>query len=123
MISIKINCACGQRYAFDVEPVQGLMPHAVACPVCNADGTDSANAMIAQAAAPVSIAPAPSGGLRLRGANAESSTPVAATAASTTAAPSRHAPLLPGQISRDQAFSEARAKMMWGTNLNRSSSS
>ena len=48
MIPIKVQCACGQRYAFDVEPVNGRMPAPVACPVCGADGTADANEIIAQ---------------------------------------------------------------------------
>jgi hypothetical protein len=48
MIPIKLQCGCGQRYAFDVEPVAGQMPWAVACPVCGADGTHAANTVIAQ---------------------------------------------------------------------------
>jgi hypothetical protein len=48
MLPIKINCACGQRYAFDVEPVNGRMPAPVACPVCGVDGTAVANDIIAQ---------------------------------------------------------------------------
>ena len=60
MIPIKIQCSCGQRYSFEVEPVNGAMPSPVACPVCGADGTAVANGAIAQslAAAPVE-APAP----------------------------------------------------------------
>ncbi len=45
---VKINCGCGQHYAFDVEPVAGRMPANVACPTCGADGTDAANTSIAQ---------------------------------------------------------------------------
>jgi hypothetical protein len=48
MISIKVQCGCGQKYAFDVEPINGLMPQAVNCPVCGADGTAAANEMIAR---------------------------------------------------------------------------
>jgi hypothetical protein len=48
MIPIKIQCACGQRYAFDVEPVAGRMPGAVCCPICGADGTTAANTALAQ---------------------------------------------------------------------------
>jgi len=48
MIPIKIQCGCGQKYAFDVEPVNGQMGTAVACPACGADGTAAANAIIAQ---------------------------------------------------------------------------
>lgn len=51
MIPIKIQCGCGQRYAFDVEPVNGFMPTNVACPTCGVDGTTAANEMIAQALA------------------------------------------------------------------------
>ena len=47
MIPIKIQCGCGQRYAFDVEPVDGVMPSPVACPICGADGTTAANEIIA----------------------------------------------------------------------------
>ena len=52
MIPIKIQCECGQRYAFDVEPVNGRMTSPVACPACGADGTIAANAIIAQSAQP-----------------------------------------------------------------------
>ena len=48
MIPIKIQCGCGQRYAFDVEPVNGRMTSTVACPTCGVDGTAAANEMIAQ---------------------------------------------------------------------------
>jgi hypothetical protein len=47
-IPVKIQCACGQRYAFDVEPIAGRMPAPVSCPVCGADGTASANTILAQ---------------------------------------------------------------------------
>lgn len=47
MIPIKIQCGCGQRYAFDIEPVCGRMPAAVKCPVCKEDGTGVANEVIA----------------------------------------------------------------------------
>ena len=49
MIPIKVQCGCGQRYAFEVEPVNGLMATAVACPACGVDGTETANGMIALA--------------------------------------------------------------------------
>src|SRR6185295_5493670 len=48
MIPIRIECGCGQHYAFDVEPVEGHMPTAVKCPGCGADGTAAANAFIRQ---------------------------------------------------------------------------
>jgi hypothetical protein len=48
MNTVKIECDCGQRYAFDVEPIHGRMPAPVACPGCGADGTAKANAVLAQ---------------------------------------------------------------------------
>ena len=47
---IKIQCPCGSKYSFEVEPVEGRMPFAVNCPTCNADGTETANRLIAEAA-------------------------------------------------------------------------
>jgi len=47
MIPVKIQCSCGQRYAFDVEPICGRMTSSVVCPVCGADGTLAANEIIA----------------------------------------------------------------------------
>jgi hypothetical protein len=43
MIPVKIYCACGQKYAFDVQHTDGLMPVPVACPACGRDGTEEAN--------------------------------------------------------------------------------
>jgi hypothetical protein len=52
-MTIKVQCSCGAKYSFEVEPVEGRMPYAVNCPVCNADGTETANELIAaQAGAP-----------------------------------------------------------------------
>jgi len=48
MIPVKIFCACGQKYAFEVQPVDGRMPVPVNCPVCHRDGTESANQIIAK---------------------------------------------------------------------------
>jgi outer membrane protein assembly factor BamB len=47
-MTIKVQCPCGAKYSFEVEPVDGRMPFAVTCPVCNADGTELANQLIAQ---------------------------------------------------------------------------
>ena len=59
MILIKIQCGCGQKYAFDVEPINGRMPQRVNCPACRADGTAAANEIIASQlsapAAPVAV--------------------------------------------------------------------
>ena len=82
MIPVKIQCACGQRYSFDVEPVNGRMPYAVACPVCNADGTAAANAIIAPTlgiAATAVPAAAPAAALRT---STPAQTPAPAAAAS-----------------------------------------
>jgi hypothetical protein len=49
-MTIKIQCQCGSKYFFEVEPVEGRMPFSVHCPTCNAEGTDAANQFIAQAA-------------------------------------------------------------------------
>jgi hypothetical protein len=48
MTEIKVHCACGQKFKFDVEPVGGKVPFAVNCPACGADGTAAANAILAQ---------------------------------------------------------------------------
>src|ERR1041385_6460543 len=42
MIPIKIECNCGQKYAFEIEPLDGRMPSRVSCPVCGADGNAAA---------------------------------------------------------------------------------
>ncbi len=48
MIELKVQCDCGQKFKFDVEPVDGQMPFAVACPICGADGTGKANELLQQ---------------------------------------------------------------------------
>lgn len=72
MIPIKVQCSCGQKYAFDVEPVNGQVASAVACPVCGMDGTAVANQIISQSLA--AQAPPASPVTRLRTAAA---TPIA----------------------------------------------
>lgn len=47
-MEIKIQCSCGTRYKFDVEPVNGRVPTPLACPNCHVSWTEHANAMIAQ---------------------------------------------------------------------------
>ena len=61
MIPIRIECECGQPYAFEIEPVNGRMPVPVACPTCGRDGTLAANEAIAAtlAAAPPPPTPVP----------------------------------------------------------------
>jgi hypothetical protein len=58
MTELKVECDCGQRYKFDVEPVNGRMPFTVNCPACGIDGTEKANALLQQNMAG-SIAPSP----------------------------------------------------------------
>lgn len=72
-MELKVACDCGQKYKFDVEPVEGRMPFAVNCPVCGVDGTSSANQLLEQHFAAVPAAPTPvaqpalatAGGLRI----------------------------------------------------------
>jgi len=64
MMEVKVQCDCGQKYKFDVEPVNGRMPFAVTCPICGADGTAKANAILGetivyQIPAPASPPPPP----------------------------------------------------------------
>lgn len=47
-IPIKIFCACGQKYSFDVVPFNGRMPVPINCPLCERDGTDEANRILAK---------------------------------------------------------------------------
>jgi hypothetical protein len=65
MIPVKIQCACGQRYSFDAEPVDGHMASAIACPVCGADGTAAANEIITRTLAE-HLEGQPAAGARLR---------------------------------------------------------
>jgi len=65
-MDVKVICQCGAKFQFEVEPVHGRMPGPIACPVCNADATEAANAIIAQklpapapASAPAQFAAAP----------------------------------------------------------------
>src|SRR5882757_1745471 len=46
MISLTINCVCGQQYACDVNP-QAERPAPVACPSCRRDGTAAVNQFLA----------------------------------------------------------------------------
>jgi uncharacterized protein YxjI len=70
-MEVKIECACGTKFKFDVEPVNGMMPAPVHCPTCNANATVSANVIISQNRQAALAAPAPpTGGTRLRVAGA-----------------------------------------------------
>jgi len=57
-VPVKIVCVCGQKYAFDVYPLNGRMPLPIRCPVCGADGTAVANEIIARALKPPPPSPA-----------------------------------------------------------------
>jgi hypothetical protein len=80
-MELKVVCACGQKYKFDVEPVGGQMPFTVNCPVCQQDGTATANQLLAQMPpppiAPPPMAPAPTA-LRINVPTAEPATAYAA---------------------------------------------
>ena len=114
MVSVKIECGCGQHYSFDVMPVNGKMGSAVACPTCGADGTEVANDVIASKLAPpysppTEAVPVPSstGGARLRiGATDHESSP----ASPGVRVDSRSL----GLVDRETAETEARAKISWG---------
>ena len=132
MIAVKIECDCGQHYAFDVEPVNGRMGSEVACPTCGTDGTPAANHVIAQKLGPPppdldpvihipppqpkhtpTLAPAPppapaSSGMGLKINKTVEAAPVAETPR--VALSNREL----GIVSREQAEAEARAKVSWG---------
>ena len=59
MIELKVYCDCGQKYKFDVKPVNGQMPFTVACPICRRDGTTKANELLQQMAVFKQVEPAP----------------------------------------------------------------
>ena len=112
MMRVKIQCDCGQRYAFDVEPVNGRTPSPVACPACGADGTGTANEIISSQLTAQPLAAAASSPTPVH--IAASQNPIRlATPAIIAPTTTRHNPL-PGQLDRTQAEHEARAKAMWG---------
>jgi len=105
MITVKILCGCGQKYAFDVEPYHGRMPSSVQCPICKVDGTEAANEILArtlppptQSAAPLkNMTPPPTAGsLRIAG------SPAATPAAAPVSAPPPPRAATPGGISSAQ---------------------
>ena len=62
-MEIKVQCDCGTKYAFDVEPVEGRMPAPVYCPSCGKDGTAASNLILEQT---LGVQPTSSGHSRLR---------------------------------------------------------
>jgi hypothetical protein len=118
MIPIRIECGCGQHYAFDVEPVEGHMPTAVKCPGCGADGTAAANAFIAQAIPKPVVTATPVARPRLH-VSVPSPAPALLVAGSVAEAPPAAAvesrPGIPGrEIDHAKVMNEARAKIFWG---------
>lgn len=120
MIPIKIQCSCGQRYSFDVEPIDGHMPGAIACPACGAEGTGAANDYIAQnaSAQPAVVAApaaAPVARVRVKSNDPPQPSAPAVTATSLHTSTIRRATAQhTGQIDRTQAEFEAKAKIFWG---------
>jgi len=74
IVPVKMICSCGQKYSFDVYPLNGRMPSPVKCPVCGVDGTVTANEIIALA---LKAQPAPAT-LILRPRSLSSATPPSA---------------------------------------------
>jgi hypothetical protein len=54
-VEVKIQCDCGTRYKFDVEPLHGRMPQKVDCPGCGVDGTPAANECLRQRLGTVAV--------------------------------------------------------------------
>lgn len=110
-IPIKIECGCGQHYAFDVEADGDLQPNAVACPACGADGTAATNAVIAQRLA---SQPTAADGPTIRPRIRIAGPPASNQAAAPVARPGAGAPSIAQDNSRNQAEIEAKAKILWG---------
>jgi hypothetical protein len=79
-MEIKIQCDCGQKFKFDVEPVNGQMPFVVNCPVCGVDGTPKANALLQQLLPPSPVVAAPAVPAPMRPASMRINRPVAPVA-------------------------------------------
>jgi hypothetical protein len=61
-VPVKIVCSCGQKYAFEVYPLNGRMPSPIQCPVCGLDSTAVADEIIALAlkvTSPAALPPPP----------------------------------------------------------------
>src|SRR5947208_16810612 len=79
-MEIKIQCGCGTKYAFEVEPVNNRMPAPVGCPNCGTDGTFAANEILARTFPTPVMAPAPAMAV---------SSPMSAAPTAVAAAPAR----------------------------------
>lgn len=56
-MNVKILCACGSKYSFDLDQPVILPAASVACPKCGADGTDAANEIIRETMAAEAVTP------------------------------------------------------------------
>jgi hypothetical protein len=128
MIAVKIQCNCGQKYAFDVEHAGSFQAGSVTCPVCGADGTAAANQFVSQRvtvaatpsvqAAPTAAAPQVATAVRMSPQVVASTATAPAVSVSRAPAPAHGAPTrLPGQLDPERAISEARSKIMWGDDV------
>jgi hypothetical protein len=102
MMEIKVQCDCGQKYKFDVEPINGRMPFAVNCPICGLDGTGKANEVLAgvlpvpvPAAIAVPTAAPPPVRPAMRISRPAPAAPAAAPPAFAVAAPAAPGPIAP----------------------------
>jgi hypothetical protein len=122
MTELKVVCDCGQKYKFDVEPVNNQMPFTIACPICKADGTAKANQLLQQRsvfkpvdATPAAAVPPPP---PRTGVKARVVAPPAPATAPATPAPAAARPLArpfgAQEPDRAQVETEARAKILWG---------
>ena len=127
MIELKIHCSCGQKYKFDVEPVNNRMAFAVACPVCGANGTEQANSMLGQmsifklvepapAPSPAAIPPPPPPVVARPSAPTLVSSPIQTAVAAQSAPTYRPGAAKLGIAPKDpeQVEAEAKAKILWG---------
>jgi tetratricopeptide (TPR) repeat protein len=127
-IPVSIFCPCGQKFAFEVQPVEGRMPFSVACPACGQDGTNQANQVILRLLNGTNLAPSSAITPQLvdavkqavvkelAGNSAEAPRPAAVTVATehkngSTAAPGpgENPPenVLPGLLAKGQTLAEA----------------
>lgn len=61
-MKVKVQCPCGSKFEFEVEPVRNRMPVQINCPTCNADATALANEVIqrqSEQVAPAIVPPPP----------------------------------------------------------------
>jgi outer membrane protein assembly factor BamB len=54
-MTIKIQCDCGTKFAFDTPESGAFPPGSITCPNCGVDATETANGVVAASAAPVPV--------------------------------------------------------------------